>query len=247
MKHALFSDNFTFVEFIFGKYRYTDSRMGAPRHFLATMEEGRCRIAADDVEIEASAGEAFYIPMGLAYQSYWYGDENIRFRSYGFGYFPGEAEYLLQKLPASAYEAVRSIPLGYNPDAAALGAMYTVLASLIPGMERAEPSRAVRIVRDAISYMRADTALPMPEIARRCCVSESTLYAAFRTVKSATPNDVRQQLLVERAVNLLTTTSLPVQEISDMLGFSSSDYFRRVFRKHTGRTPGLIRSHAETL
>ena len=247
MKRVLFSDSFSFVDYVFGKYRYTDSRMGAPRHFLATMEEGRCRIVSDELAIEASAGEAFYIPMGLSYQSYWYSDRNVRFRSYGFGYFPGESEYRLQKLPADAYEAVRSIPLGNSPDAAALGAMYTVLAGLIPRMERAELSRAGRIVREAVAYMRADTTLPMPEIARRCCVSESTMYAAFRTVRSATPNDVRQQLLVERAVNLLTTTSLPVQEISDMLGFSSSDYFRRVLRKHTGMTPGLIRSHAETL
>lgn len=247
MNHTLFSGNFSFVDYVFGKYRYTDSRSGAPRHFLAAMEEGHCRIVSEGLEIEAAAGDAFYIPMGLSYQSYWYSDKNIRFRSYGFGYFPGGGEYRLQKLPEAAYEAVRSIPLGRDPDAAALGAMYTVLAGLIPSMKRGEPSRAVSIVREAISYMRSDTALPMPQIANRCCVSESTLYAAFRTVKSATPNDVRQQLLVERAVNLLTTTSLSVQEISDMLGFNSPDYFRRVLRKHTGRTPSLIRSRAETL
>ena len=62
-----------------------------------------------------------------------------------------------------------------------------------------------------------------------------------------TPNEMRQQIAVEMAVKLLITTEKSVQQISDKLGFSSTDYFRRILRKHTGKTPRQIRSGAYSI
>ena len=244
MKHTLFSDGFAFVDYNFGKYRYTDNRHGSPYHYLATMEEGQCRIVSTDIEISAQAGEAFYIPMGLPYQSYWHSEGSVRFRSYGFIYFPGNTEYRLQKLSAEAYDLIREIPLRYEPDAGTLGCFFNVLSRLIPDMTPAEASTGERLVRAATEFMRKDTDISMPEVAQLCCVSESTLYAAFRQA-GTTPNDVKQRLVVDRAVKLLMTTGNSVQQISDRLGFSSTDYFRRVLRKHTGMSPREIRSGAK--
>ena len=247
MKNTFFSDSFSFIEYNYGKYRYTDNRAGAPYHYLAAMLEGRCRIISDDTEISAEAGEAFYIPMNLPYQSHWHGDDNVRFLSYGFGYFPGNVNYCLQKLPVRAFELIRSIPLGYVPDAIALGSMYTVLGSLAPDMKPSDASTADRLVRLATEYMAQDADISISKLAQLCFVSESTLYAAFRKVAGITPNTLRQKLVTEKAVKLLTTTSNSVQHISDRLGFSSTDYFRRVLKKHTGMSPREIRSGAHPL
>ena len=244
MKNTLFSDGFAFVEYDFGKYRYTDNRRGSPYHYLAVMKEGRCRIAAADDEITVEAGEAFYIPMGLPYQSYWYGEVSVRFLSDGFVYLPANEEYRLQKLPGYAAGIISSIPLGYVPDAAALGALYTALGQLLPIMEQAAISSSDGLVRAAADYMARETGISVREVAKRCCVSESTLYAAFRDTAGITPNDMRQKLIAEKAVKLLMTTMESVQQISDQRGFSSTDYFRRVLRKHTGRSPREIRSGA---
>lgn len=245
MKAQIFSDGFTFVDFNFGKYRYTDNRRGSPHHYLATMEEGRCRIVSEDTEIEAEAGEAFYIPMGLGYQSYWYADNNVRFRSYGFDYFPGRVAYRLQKLPPEAYGIIRTIPLGDAPDAAALGALYTVLGRLMPDMEEVSLRGHGGLVRMAVEYMALNPGCSVPDAARHCRVGESTLYAAFRDELGKTPNEVRQQMLAEKAVKLLATTSGSVQQISDRLGFCSTDYFRRILKKYTGMSPRQIRSSAK--
>ena len=82
-------------------------------------------------------------------------------------------------------------------------------------------------------------------IASACRVSQSTLYAAFRTQRGVTPVHARQRQLVERAVTLLHTTDLPVEQISAQLGFSSPAYFRRVLRMVLGQTPREIRRRAE--
>lgn len=245
MKNTLFSNSFVFVEFAFGKYRYTDNRRGAPHHLLATMEEGRCRIVSEETIVEASAGDAFYIPMGLGYQSYWYGEETVRFRSYGFDHFPGPTGYRLQKLPGNAAELIRRIPLSDSPDASALGAMYTVLGTLIPRMEPAALPGSEGLVQRAIEYLSRHPERSIPDTAQHCGVAESTLYAAFRSAAGTTPNEMRQQLLVEKAVRLLITTSSSVQQISEHLHFSSPDYFRRILKKHTGMSPRQIRSDAK--
>ncbi len=62
-----------------------------------------------------------------------------------------------------------------------------------------------------------------------------------------TPNEVRQELQTDRAVRLLTTTDMNIQQISDSLGFSSVSYFRKILRKYTGKTPSQIRRHADSL
>ena len=247
MKNAFFSNSFAFVEFNFGKYRCTDNRSGSPHHYLATMEEGRCRIVSNDITIEVKSGEAFYIPLGLGYQSYWYGDDCIRFRSYGFDHFPGPTKYRLQKLDGDAFDLIRSIPLGDNPDAAALGAIYTTLGMLIPRMEPLAVSGSDGLVRCAVQYMSRHPECTIPDVARACDVGESTLYAAFRSALGQTPNEMRQQLLVERAIKLLITTNSSVQQISDRLNFSSADYFRRILKKYTGMSPRQIRNDARLL
>lgn len=100
-------------------------------------------------------------------------------------------------------------------------------------------------MRRALSYMRRIPARTCPRSRRACRVSQSTLYAAFRTQRGVTPVHARQRLQVERAVTLLHTTDLPVEQISAQLGFSSPAYFRRVLRMVLGQTPREIRRRAE--
>ena len=84
-------------------------------------------------------------------------------------------------------------------------------------------------------------------IAVECHISYSTLYQIYRKVCAKTPNTIRQELLVERAVFLLSSTDRSVQEISDTLGFSSTSYFRKILQKYTGLTPTRIRQKSNRL
>ena len=83
------------------------------------------------------------------------------------------------------------------------------------------------------------------DVARYCNVSLSGLYGIFQKVLEKTPNEVRQEIQCKNAVHLLTTTNLSVEEISSRLHFSSSSYFRKILRKHTGKTPLAIRKGAQ--
>lgn len=47
--------------------------------------------------------------------------------------------------------------------------------------------------------------------------------------------------MVQNALDLLAHTDLTIEEISSKVGFSSSNYFRKVFFDITGKTPKEVR------
>ena len=242
MKGAEFYKSFFFTRYSYKRYHHTDASSGANRHFLALMEKGNCRIVSADRTIEAGPGQIIYIPMGLPYQSYWFSEDEVVFRSYGFDWFPEEKgqDFLLQVLPDGLGTLLEDVPLPGRPDSESLGALFTAIARLLPHMERSGKEKARCLWSDAVAYMEDHPEAGAGEVARNCGVSESALYTAFKR-HGSTPNQTRQELLVRKAKQLLTTTDSSVQEISDQLGFSSSSYFRKILYSHTGKTPTQIR------
>ena len=248
--NALFCNTFAFREYRFSRYHYTDARDGVGTNFLGYMKSGRARLVSAREEIEVGEGELFYIPMGCRYESYWYGEPEIRFDSLAFQLFPQAARtrYPLQRIgPLAGGEAAlrESLSGGVPTDCASVSRLYALLASLLPRMIPEAETHEEELVRRALSYMQAHADEDVPAVASACRVSQSTLYAAFRTQRGETPVHARQRLLVERAVTLLHTTDLPVEQISAQLGFSSPAYFRRVLRMVLGQTPREIRRRAE--
>lgn len=242
MKGILSSRDFIFICYRYEHEHYTDSRGGCSLHYIGMLEQGSCRIVTEDQTLEAGPGQPFYIPQGLRYQSYWSGDA-IVLRSLGFRYFPDGDAYALQLLDEQWADKVRAVPLQGRPDSAALGQLYTLLGQMVPELRAGQHQPGQHLVRQATACIRADPESRITEVARQCGVSESALYAAFKR-QGTTPNRVRQQILVSLAVQLLTTTDSPVQEISDRLGFSSPSYFRKVLYACTGQTPRQLRKNA---
>ena len=252
MNSLVFLNGFRFREFDLQKYHYTDNRRGSPQHYIAYMKKGRARIVGEERTVEITEGDVFYIPKGLSYRSYWYGEDEISFYSYGFDHFPEAAakSYVLQVIPCGDEQKarVREIPRNRQvTDSGALGLFYSTLALLLPLMQAgATNSREVlfRKIRDIIFE---DPRALTGEIARLCGVSETTVYSVCKDVSGKTPGAIRQECLVQKATGLLTSTGMSVQRISDALGFSSTSYFRKTVRAQTGKTPRQIRKEAALL
>ena len=79
------------------------------------------------------------------------------------------------------------------------------------------------------------------DLARAMRMSESGLFTFIREYGKTTPISLKNRIRTEKAIQLLTTTDLSVEEISSRLGFCSAVYFRKVFRKETGKTPTELR------
>ena len=77
-------------------------------------------------------------------------------------------------------------------------------------------------------------------------VSKVYLCRIFKKYKNVTPIDYFNRLKIERACELLNQfSSLPLQKISDMLGFNDVYYFSKVFKKIMGVSPSGYRKAKE--
>ena len=78
-------------------------------------------------------------------------------------------------------------------------------------------------------------------IAQRFHYSPSYLTAVYRRVFGVTVTDEITECRIDRARELLSTTSLSVTDIADEVGYKDAKYFMRVFRRRTGVTPSQYR------
>ncbi len=81
--NILLYDKFNFNKFVLYEKHYTDQRNGCPYNYIAFMLSGSAKIVSKDKTIYINQGDVFHIPIGLAYQSYWEGEE-IKFLSLGY-------------------------------------------------------------------------------------------------------------------------------------------------------------------
>ena len=244
MDNVNFYNSFLFNTPSFQKSHYTDMRGGIPKHYLALMLSGHSRIVAENARIEADAGELFYIPKGLCYQSFWESDTVVSWHSLGFDVFPDSEtrRFRLQKIECGEKEKALAELIAKEKNCTAVGLLYELLGTLLPKMktESGKP-----LVSAAERVLKADLRCSADELAKACGMSVSGFYARFLREAGTTPNEFRKTLIVQNAEELLRTTDLSVEQISERLGFSSSSYFRKVLFAKTGKTPTAIRKNSE--
>ena len=68
-------------------------------------------------------------------------------------------------------------------------------------------------------------------------LSKSTLYKLFHSHLGCTVNEYLNRLRVEKSVDMLSKTDLSIEEISRRVGFASSSYYTRTFKKVMGCAP----------
>ncbi|MBQ8606140.1 MAG: helix-turn-helix transcriptional regulator [Clostridia bacterium] len=242
MNDAQFYNGFVFRKFEYNKYYTSDStKKGAPRHFFAKLLSGKAKLQCERFTVELSAGDVFYIPYGMLYRSHWYPDSgSVSFYSLGFSHLPSSIDYKMQKIEGAG-DLFDSIFTDISVSAESIAGLYLFFArvkdKMIPRCTRAQNVMVIR----AVDYMRANPSARAADIANYMGISESGLYGLFKSQLDKSPLDIRLEILTEKATELLVTTDLPIEEISERLGFSSSSYFRKVLFKTTGKTPSAIR------
>lgn len=75
----------------------------------------------------------------------------------------------------------------------------------------------------------------------RAKIPERTLKRRFKTATGATLIQYIQNLRLEEAKRLLETETFPIEDISNRIGYENIAFFRRLFRRSTGLTPGQYR------
>ena len=83
--------------------------------------------------------------------------------------------------------------------------------------------------------------------AEKVGLSKDRLSVIFKQKYSLPPYKYQLMLKMDEATNLLRHTNLPIDKISEMLGFSNRLYFSSAYKKQTGKTPAQVRKDKKEL
>ncbi len=98
-------------------------------------------------------------------------------------------------------------------------------------------------IQEAVNYIDFNYAeqVNLSILSKVTSVNYSYLSTQFKKEVGSSIIDYTNQRRVQQARKLLVTTSLPINEISETVGFLDENYFSRTFKRHTGQSPSEYR------
>jgi AraC family transcriptional regulator len=130
-------------------------------------------------------------------------------------------------------------------DAVLVLMMDDLFAYLSPAAREGRPrtaigERAVQKIRDRVHDLQSVTPT-VGELARLCGLSDRHLLRVFREHQGVSLIEFIRQARLEKGVELLSHSELPLKEVAFRLGFASHASFATAFGRETGMSPAQFR------
>ena len=99
-------------------------------------------------------------------------------------------------------------------------------------------------MKDVAQFIDLNYAKPLTvaALARRARLSRFHFIRTFRACTGLTPHQYVRERRLARARHLLSTTTMPVTEVCQAVGFTSLGSFSTLFRRATGQSPVAYRA-----
>jgi len=260
--------NFEF--FKVDKYRYQNSNVcdfsDCPRpHFcMGLLLDGEADFYFwnDGMEkiVHVEKGDIIFVPLTSQYKSLWRGNSDISYISYHFCFAPNciiseRSGFVIQRVEVPDFDRFKRI-FEYAYDHydgsvserfVVMGDFYRLFGEILPSLLHTNEKKYDSRIKNAVDYihLNSEQDMSVEQLSSLCNMSVSNFYAKFRDEVGMSPIDYKNHILVNRASSLLICKEdISIEEISSMLGFSSATYFRRLFKKITGKSPSQYRKSA---
>jgi AraC family transcriptional regulator of arabinose operon len=194
--------------------------------------------------LKVCEGDVVFIPENIYCYSEWYGEPDIEvvyiscFMHYeNFKYEP----QTLQLSDSEKEEILRISELLSSNELDSLEAysrFYGLLKNVIIQMKQSNISFD-KTLQTAIEYITDNwnKSFSVSDLAKKCCVSESTLYHLFKKELGQSPIGFLNSIKINVAIEYLENSNYSISTISRSVGFNSENHFRKVFADLTGTTP----------
>jgi len=188
----------------------------------------------------------------IGWKSYWIGfrgrnvDDRVRagFLApkkpiYHVGY-----SFVLESLYRRAYEAaLEEAAYAQQLMAGIVNYLVGMMYSLERNIELSKNQQQVDMINRARLRIREslESSITIQQVAEELGVSYSNFRKLFKEFTGLSPSTYQQDLRLQRAKELLTTTDYSIKEIAYRLNFESPDYFSSKFKAKMGCKPSEIR------
>jgi AraC-like DNA-binding protein len=229
---------------IFNKYHFCRGNTNKRKTRIGLILKGSGTYIYLNKKLKVKENDVVFIPENIYCYSEWHGQPEIEvvylscFIHYdSFRYEPQiiNAENELKKSILTIASFMNGDQLdeleGYS-------LFYRLLRDLLPRMAQSDITYD-NALQTAIEYITANwkESFSVATLAKKCCVSESTLYHLFQNELGQSPVRFLNSIRINVALEYLENSNYSIATISQLVGFNSENHFRKVFSEFTGTTP----------
>lgn len=244
MKNGIFVSELSFQKHTFNNYHFCRGNNSKRKTRIGIISKGSGTYLYLNKKLDVKEGDVVIIPENIFCYSEWHGTPEIEvlyiscFIHYeGFRYEPQ-----ILVCDYDTKEDLKKISTllcsDYIDELDAYSLFYKILKKFLPQMKQSSIAfdKALQIAVEYISE-NWDKDFTVSDLAKKCFISESSLYHLFQKEMGQTPVSFLNSIRINKAIEFLETTNYSVSTISNLVGFNSENHFRKVFSLLTGTTP----------
>ena len=241
MQKDVFISEYLAEKITYFKFHRSVDSLHYKKFCIGYLVKGSAEYLCDGVKYSLKEGDLIYIPKNSVCVSLWEGSPDIVFYSVNFDVSYGEGmEQFGMQVVGGIEEPLLATMVAESAGhyMKSLGHFYILLDQLFSKMEKG-CSGKLHMIAPAVQYLKENcaTRTSVEKLAKLCNLSVSGLYIYFKKELGCTPVQYKNNLLIQRAAQLLLDGELSVEETARKLGFSSMAYFRSLFKNLTGKLP----------
>ena len=235
----------------FNRYHFCRGNSNRRKTRLGLIIKGNGTYIYLNKKLKVKEGDVVFIPENIYCYSEWRGEPEIDvvyiscFIHYdSFGYEP--QTILCSEQIKENILKISELLAGDGIDGLeAYSLFYKILQDILPQMKKSDIAFD-RTLQTAVEYITENwnNNFSVSDVAKKCLVSESTLYHLFQNELGQTPVRFLNSIKINIAIEYLENSNYSVSDISRMVGFNSENHFRKVFADFTGTTPLKFRKRA---
>lgn len=221
-----------------------------PYYLIHYILRGKGRFSLRGKEFQLSSGHGFLIPPEEL--AFYQADEKEPWTYIWVGFQGERAEEILQNIGLTVntpvfesehheelYQAVKDMmehnTYGTSNELRRNGQLQIFLSLIAEGTSAGgygETDRADHYVNRAIAYIRSNYCNPVKvtDVAEYVCVNRSYLYTLFMNALGMSPQQFLTGYRIQKAMELLRTTELPIESIALSCGYTDPLVFTKAFK-----------------
>ena len=232
----------------FNKYHFCRGNSNRRKTRIGVIMKGSGTYIYLNKKLSVGEGDVVFIPENIYCYSEWHGEPAIEvlyvscFMHYEQLRYEPQIIKCNEEEKSSLISISKLLQTDFIGELEAYSLFYRLLQKILPQMVESNIS-ADKTLQKAIEYITENwnKNFSVSDLAKKCCVSESTLYHLFQKELGQTPIRFQNSVKINVAIEHLENSDYSIATISHLVGFNSENHFRKVFKDITGTTPLKLR------
>ena len=240
----IFASELSVSRHVFERYHFCRGNSNRRKTRIGIIQRGHGSYIYLNKKLDVCEGDVVFIPENIYCYSEWHGDPEIEvlYLSCFLHYERYQYEPQIIAVGIAAKDHILQIADllcgGAMERLEAYSLFYKLLQTLLPQMVQSHIAFD-KVLHTAMEYITShwNEDFAVCDVAKACCVSESTLYHLFQRELGQSPIRFLHSIRINVAIEYLENTGYSIATISRLVCFHSENHFRKVFADFTGTTP----------